>query len=99
LADRAYQLRIDVPEGVDTDVTLPEIRPYIAGTPISPPSTVLLSYPVTMIPRRKNDYFQPPPAFNALGMLKSPMVLMMLAVGVMAFAMPTLMVRHFLRYT
>jgi hypothetical protein len=52
-----------------------------------------------MIPRRKNDYFQPPPAFNALGMLKSPMVLMMLAVGVMAFAMPTLMVRHFLRYT
>jgi hypothetical protein len=46
-----------------------------------------------MIPRHKNDYTKAAPSFDALGMLKSPMVLMMIAAAVMAFAMPTLMVR------
>jgi hypothetical protein len=86
------QVRVDISAASDTAATLPEIRPYIPGTPLSPPSTVLLPYPVLLVARRKNDYFMPPPSFNALGMLQSPMVLMMIFGGVMMFAMPKLMV-------
>jgi hypothetical protein len=87
----ARQFRIDVPAA--TDGALPTVRPYIPGTPLSPPAPVALPYPLTLGARRRNDYFVPPQAFDALGMLQSPMVLMMLGVGVMAIATPYLMVR------
>jgi hypothetical protein len=86
------QVRVDVPADSDS-AALPEMRPYVPGTPLSPPSTVLLPYPITLAARRKNDYFLPPPSFNALALLQSPMVLMMVFGGVMMFAMPMLMVR------
>ncbi|CCM00949.1 uncharacterized protein FIBRA_02996 [Fibroporia radiculosa] len=85
--DKASLLRIDVLEAE----TLPEVRPYIPGTPLSPPSTVTLPYPVVLPARQTSDYFVPHQSFNLLGMFQSPMTLMMLGMGVLVLAMPTLM--------
>ncbi|KAF8898548.1 hypothetical protein BD779DRAFT_1607324 [Infundibulicybe gibba] len=81
------QLRIDV---LNASLT-PEIRPYIAGTPLNPPSEILLSYPVTLVPKEKHIYFIPPESFNLVAMLSNPMMLMMIFGGGMMFAMPYLM--------
>jgi ER membrane protein complex subunit 7 len=86
-----YQLRVDVP--ATSESSIPTIYPYIPGTPLSPPPSVTLAYPLELIPRRRNDYYAPPPQFNAMQMLKSPMVLMMLVAGILMFATPQLMVR------
>ncbi|KAK0246062.1 hypothetical protein EDD85DRAFT_944440 [Armillaria nabsnona] len=80
------QLRIDVLQ----DATV-EARPYPPATPLNPPVPNLLPYPLTLTPRTKHNYFVPPDSFNMLGMLKSPMVLMMVFTGVMVLAMPYLM--------
>ncbi|KAK0465396.1 uncharacterized protein EV420DRAFT_1475533 [Desarmillaria tabescens] len=80
------QLRIDVLQ----DATV-EARPYPPGTSLNPPVPNRLSYPLTLTPRTKHKYFVPPDSFNMLGMLKSPMVLMMVFTGVMVLAMPYLM--------
>ncbi|CAA7266607.1 unnamed protein product [Cyclocybe aegerita] len=81
------QLRVDV-----TDSSLPpEVRPYIAGTPLNPPSSVLLPYPIVLSPKDKNVYFVPPESFNLTGMLANPMMLLMVGAAVMVFAMPYLM--------
>jgi len=68
----------------------PEARPYIPGTPLNPPSNILLPYPLSMVAREKQDYFVPPQAFNIVGMLSNPMMLLMVFGGVMVFAMPYL---------
>lgn len=81
------KLRIDV---FETE-SLPEVRPYIPGTPLSPASTVTLPYPIVLPARQKNDYFIPRQSFNVVGMFQSPMMLMMLGMGVMVIAMPYLM--------
>ncbi|KZT06892.1 uncharacterized protein LAESUDRAFT_736743 [Laetiporus sulphureus 93-53] len=81
------KLRVDV---FETD-SLPEVRPYIPGTPLSPPSAIALPYPIVLTARKKNDYFAPPQSFNLLGTLQSPMMLMMLSMGAMMLAMPYLM--------
>ncbi|EPT04254.1 hypothetical protein FOMPIDRAFT_1028022 [Fomitopsis schrenkii] len=81
------KLRVDV---FDTE-SLPEVRPYIPGTPLSPPSTVNLPYPILLNPRHKNDYFVERQSFNLMGMFQSPMMLMMLVMGGMMLAMPYIM--------
>ncbi|KAH9937616.1 uncharacterized protein B0H18DRAFT_1081740 [Fomitopsis serialis] len=81
------KLRVDV---FETE-SLPEIRPYIAGTPLSPPSSITLPYPILLTPRTKNDYFTPQQSFNLMGMFQSPMMLMMLVMGGMMLAMPYIM--------
>ncbi|KAK0481900.1 hypothetical protein IW261DRAFT_1563186 [Armillaria novae-zelandiae] len=68
-----------------------EARPYPPATPLNPPVPNLLPYPLTLTPRTKHNYFVPPDSFNMLGMLKSPMVLMMVFTGAMVLAMPYLM--------
>ncbi|KZT74696.1 hypothetical protein DAEQUDRAFT_760722 [Daedalea quercina L-15889] len=78
------KLRVDV---FETE-SLPEVRPYIPGTPLSPPSPVTLPYPILLTARAKNDYFAPPQSFNLMGMFQSPMMLMMLVMGGMMLAMP-----------
>ncbi|KAH9835628.1 uncharacterized protein C8Q71DRAFT_762844 [Rhodofomes roseus] len=78
------KLRVDV---FETE-SLPEIRPYIPGTPLSPPSSVTLPYPILLTPRVKNDYFIPRQSFNLMGMFQSPMMLMMLVMGGVMLAMP-----------
>ncbi|TRM65802.1 hypothetical protein BD626DRAFT_485852 [Schizophyllum amplum] len=85
-------LRIDVPEPGENGTTAnPVVRPYISGTPLDPPSTVVLPYPVVLVPRGKYNYFTPPTSFNALGMLQNPMMLIMGAGFLMVLAMPYLM--------
>lgn len=85
------QLRIDVYE---TD-TLPEVRPYIPGTPLSPASTVSLPYPIGPSATQKLDYYTQQQAFNLVAMFKNPMMMMMLVGGALVFAMPYLMACSF----
>jgi len=79
------QLRIDV-----NNSTL-EVRPYVLGTPLKPPSSVLLPYPIVLTPREKSVYFVPPEAFNLVAMMSNPMMLLMVFGGGMMLAMPYLM--------
>jgi len=80
-------LRVDVPPPT-VDDAIPDVRPYVPGTPHSPPSIVSLSYPITLIPRQQNIYFVEHQAFNALGMLQNPMMLLMIGAGVLMVGMP-----------
>ncbi|KAG6911827.1 hypothetical protein DXG01_000074 [Tephrocybe rancida] len=85
--EKERQLRIDV---LDSEPT-PEVRPYAIGTPLNPPSTILLAYPISLTPRQKHAYFVPHESFNLLAMLSNPMMLMMVVGGAMMLAMPYLM--------
>lgn len=81
------QVRIDVSNSTPS----PEARPHVLGTPFSsPPSTVLLPYPIVFVPRQKSLYFVPPESFNLVAMLSNPMMLMMVFGGGMMLAMPYL---------
>ncbi|KAF9056348.1 hypothetical protein BJ165DRAFT_1399037 [Panaeolus papilionaceus] len=71
----------------DTSSTA-DVRPYIPGTPMHPPSNVNLFYPVVFIPRGKNNYYVPPEQFNLAGMLSNPMMLLMIGGAGMMLAMP-----------
>ncbi|PPQ76717.1 hypothetical protein CVT26_004378 [Gymnopilus dilepis] len=79
------QLRVDV-----TNASLPEVRPYIPGTPFDPPSSVLLPYPIVLSAKEKADYFVPPESFNLAAMFSNPMMLLMVGVAVMMLGMPYL---------
>jgi len=79
------QLRLDVKNSTS------EVRPYVPGTPLNPPSSVLLPYPIVLIPREKSVYFVPPETFNLVTMMSNPMMLLMVLGGGMMLAMPYLM--------
>ncbi|RDB28917.1 ER membrane protein complex subunit 7 [Hypsizygus marmoreus] len=81
------QVRVDVLDSQST----PEVRPYVLGTPLNPPSTVLLSHPIILTPRQKHAYFIPPESFDLVAMFSNPMMLIMVVGGVMMLAMPYLM--------
>jgi len=81
------KLRIDV---LDSD-TLPEVRPYVLGTPLSPASPVTLPYPILLSAKTKYDFYVPRQSFNVLAMFQNPMMLMMVFTGVMVLAMPYLL--------
>jgi len=68
-----------------------EVRLYIPGTPLNPPSPVLLPYPIVLIPREKCVYFMPPETFNLVAMMSNPMMLLMVVGGGMMLVMPYLM--------
>lgn len=91
------QLRLDV---LESD-SLPEVRPYIPGTPLSPASPMTLPYPITLSAVQKIDFYMPRQAFNLIGMFKNPMMMMMLVGGALVFAMPYIMVSpsHYLSYS
>lgn len=82
------QLRIDIPPSHST----PEVRPYAPGTPLNPPTSYLLPYPILLTPRAKNEYFIPREGFNLIGMFQNPMMLMMGFAAVMMLGMPYIMV-------
>lgn len=50
-----------------------------------------LRYPIVLTPRQKAEYFVERQAFNALGMLKNPMVMMMVGMGALVLGMPYIM--------
>jgi len=79
------QLRLDVKNSTA------EVRLYVPGTPLNPPSPVLLPYPIVLIPRGKSVYFVPPETFNLVAMMSNPMMLLMVVGGGMMLAMPYLM--------
>jgi len=81
------QLRIDV-NGTSSEI---QVRPYVDGTPMNPPSSVMLPYPVLLMPREKQNYFIPPESFNLGAMLSNPMMLLMVGGAGMMLAMPYLM--------
>ena len=89
-----FKLRIDVQD----EESNPVVRPYIPGTPLSPPSNVKLTYPISLSARAKYDYYVPKESFNLIGMFQNPMMMIMLFTGVMVLAMPYLMVRSGQQY-
>jgi hypothetical protein len=83
------QYRIDINQNSVSPV---EVRPYILGIPMNPPSNVILPYPLSIAAKEKYVYFLPRQSFNLGGMLSNPMMLAMLACGVLVLAMPYIMV-------
>ncbi|EIW64742.1 uncharacterized protein TRAVEDRAFT_33498 [Trametes versicolor FP-101664 SS1] len=81
------QMRVDIYESD----TLPEVRPYFPGTPLSPAAPATLPYPLVLSARGRYDYFVPRESFNVIAMFKNPMMMMMLGAGVLVLLMPTLM--------
>ncbi|KAF8807574.1 hypothetical protein BYT27DRAFT_7189648 [Phlegmacium glaucopus] len=79
------QLRLDVKNSTT------EVRPYVPGTPLNPPSPILLAYPIVLTPREKSAYFVLPETFNLVAMMSNPMMLLMVFGGGMMLAMPYLM--------
>ncbi|KAG1826142.1 uncharacterized protein BJ212DRAFT_1511301, partial [Suillus subaureus] len=77
-------VRIDV----SSSEPLPEVRPYIFGTPLLATTSFSLPYPIVLTPRHKNRYFSPRESFNLLGMFQSPMMMIMALTGVLMLAMP-----------
>jgi len=80
-------LRIDV----TADESIPEVHPFVLGTPFNPVSPISLPYPISLTPRSKSAYFVPRESFNLVGMFQSPMMLIMVFTGVMMLAMPYIM--------
>ncbi|KAJ7783472.1 hypothetical protein DFH07DRAFT_787901 [Mycena maculata] len=78
------ELRIDVLDSAF------EARPYPVGTPLNPPSSILLPQ-ISLTPRSKHVYFVPIDSFNLVAMFQNPMMLMLLVGGVMVVSMPYLM--------
>ncbi|EKM60981.1 uncharacterized protein PHACADRAFT_180137 [Phanerochaete carnosa HHB-10118-sp] len=81
------KLRVDV---LETD-TLPEVHPYVPGTPLSSSTTVTLPYPIRLSAAQRLNYYAERQGFNLLGMLNNPMMMMMLVGGGLVFAMPYIM--------
>ncbi|ORY25804.1 hypothetical protein BCR39DRAFT_277635 [Naematelia encephala] len=68
----------------------PHVQPYAPNR--LPLATTLpsLPYPLEIRPVAREDYYTAPPGLNILGLLKNPMVLMMLFSGLMMWGMPML---------
>nr|XP_019050161.1 hypothetical protein I302_00583 [Kwoniella bestiolae CBS 10118]OCF29091.1 hypothetical protein I302_00583 [Kwoniella bestiolae CBS 10118] len=66
------------------------IQPHYPAKAPLPTTSTTLSHPLVISPLGREDYFTPKGGMNILGMLKSPMVLMMLFSAVMLFALPKL---------
>ena len=77
---------------LDAKNSTAEVRPYVAGTPLNPPSTVSLPYPTVLTPQEKYVYFVPPEAFNLMAMMSNPVMLLMVFGGGMMLAMLYVMV-------
>lgn len=68
------------------------LQPYHPARLPLPTQTPSLPYPIEWAALAKVEYYEPVAGVNVLGMLKSPMVLMMLFTGIMALGMPKLLV-------
>ncbi|KAF8523147.1 hypothetical protein BU17DRAFT_64040 [Hysterangium stoloniferum] len=80
-------LRVDVSDA-EHNVS---VRAFSPGTPLAAAPVASIGYPIVLAARARNAYFVEREAFNPLAMFQSPMMLMMLATGVMLFATPYLM--------
>ncbi|WWC68820.1 uncharacterized protein I206_102755 [Kwoniella pini CBS 10737] len=66
------------------------IQPFYPSKLPLPINSISLNHPLIITPLSKEDYFINKGGMNILGMLKSPMVLMMLFSAIMLFALPKL---------
>ncbi|PFH54641.1 hypothetical protein AMATHDRAFT_190 [Amanita thiersii Skay4041] len=73
-----------------TSDTQPEIRPYVSGSPLHPPSQVLLQYPIVLAARQRHGYFLARESFSMFTMFSNPMMLFMVFGVVMMLATPYL---------
>ncbi|BEI82456.1 hypothetical protein CcaverHIS002_0303240 [Cutaneotrichosporon cavernicola] len=86
---RGYAMT-DLMVTVPTDDAAPHVQLFIAGKQALPVSTASLEFPLLVGATYAQSFYTEANAMNILQMLKSPMVLMMLASGVMAFVFPKL---------
>lgn len=70
----------------------PHVQAFIPGKQALPLSSASLEFPLRVGAAYAQSYYTEASAMNVLQMLKSPMVLMMLASGVLAFVVPKLTV-------
>jgi hypothetical protein len=70
------------------------LKPYHPSLLPVPPTetTPSLPYPIQIVPVVKIQYYEQPQGANIMGLLKNPMVLMLAFTGIMAFAMPKMLV-------
>jgi hypothetical protein len=61
---------------------------------LAPSTTPSLAYPLQLVPTSKLEFFSEPKSLDILGMLKNPMVLMMVVSAGLMFVMPKAMVRR-----
>lgn len=71
------------------------LKPYHPSMLPVPPTetTPSLPYPIQLVPVTKIQYYEQPQGPNIMGLFKNPMVLMLGFTGLMAFAMPKMLVR------
>lgn len=81
------QLRVDINEATP-NIT---VRPYTPGSPLNPPSSITLQYPIVLSAKKKINYFTPAQSFNLISFLSNPMMLLMIVGGGLAILMPYLM--------
>ena len=69
----------------------PHIQIHHPGKIPLPTSSPSLRYPIVLTALGKEDYYTVKTGVNILAMLKNPIVLMMLASGLMMFVLPKMM--------
>lgn len=57
-------------------------------------TTPSLAYPLQLVPSLRLEFFTEPRSLDVLGMLKNPMVLMMIVSAGLMFVMPKMMVSY-----
>lgn len=86
---RAHGVQLTVTVSADST----HVQPFQPGREPLPSNTQSLPYPLELTLLGKEDYFTQPAGMNIFGMLRSPMVLMMLVSGLLMWGMPKLLVR------
>ncbi|WOO79522.1 ER membrane protein complex subunit 7 [Vanrija pseudolonga] len=81
---RVQPVIVTVPEEGDVHVQ----KFDAAALPLAVSAIPSLPYPLQLAAVGKDEYYTAPPGMNIMGMLKSPMILLMLASLGMAFALP-----------
>uniref|UniRef100_A0A7S1J7N9 ER membrane protein complex subunit 7 beta-sandwich domain-containing protein n=1 Tax=Eutreptiella gymnastica TaxID=73025 RepID=A0A7S1J7N9_9EUGL len=87
----SHLLDFDVPNFVFNQVRIDmskKKRGKIRATVSESGRIETVAYPLLMEPKSKATYFVPREEYNMSGILKNPMLLMMIFFGVMAFALP-----------
>lgn len=92
---RQYLLNLAPSTSPETpNILEPHLQLVLPGkSPLPSSSGSSLPHPLQISPLGQEDYYTARSGVDVLGMLKSPLVLMMLFSGVMMFALPKLMVR------
>ncbi|OCF42370.1 hypothetical protein I317_03745 [Kwoniella heveanensis CBS 569] len=89
-ASNSHSNDAKIPSSPITPTFSIHVQTYNPTRKALPPTTASLAHPLILSAVGKEDYFMPKGGMNILGMLKNPMVLMMLFSGIMMYALPKL---------